>query len=172
MALLVYTLQFRKACADSTPYQCIMETWQWAGQGKLTPRDTSSKTPIALTTPPQQAPRPPETSRNDVKTPPAGPVRNTGLPSGTDHLDRNIMIVNSGDDVLDFFHATDCNVKDWGRDRLGKSYIDKGRGQTFDLDDGSGSCCYDLRVKFRGGEQKTRWNVDICKVATWTVSNK
>ena len=86
--------------------------------------------------------------------------------------DRRLVVINSGNDTLDNFYASNCKAQNWGRDRLGEDSLGAGKRKMFDLEDGSGECCFDLRVKFRGGEQRTNMGVNICRVAEWSVSNR
>lgn len=62
LTVLVYSLQFRKACEEATPYQCVVNVVMWAGQGMLTARADAT-----------QPPTPTENPRVAVETPKPNP---------------------------------------------------------------------------------------------------
>jgi hypothetical protein len=85
---------------------------------------------------------------------------------------RTLTLVNSGSVALAYFYATGCDNPKWGRDRLGKGFIEAHKSQGFNLADSSGACCFDLRARFKDGVTRTRMKTNICQFGTWTVSNQ
>jgi hypothetical protein len=213
MGVLVYALQFQKACGDSTPYQCMASFVGWMQQGLLAPRqdasEQSNKETASIPPPPPKvepasAPPPPQPKLEPAPAVPEPPPPKAepapGLPPppraepapveppkqlaqpGTGPrsasppppavADRRFTVVNSGTVTLMEFFATRCSVDHWGRDLLGRDVIPAGQHYQFNLDtSGQGSCCYDLRARFQGGQQRTNMGVNICNVGTWTVGN-
>lgn len=194
LGVLVYSLQFKKACEDASPSQCIMSFIEWAGHGKLTPRqDVASvppKTPVPG--PPAkvaESPKPPteplgimskQVPRND-DTASVKAERVTREPP-REGRGRRLTLINAGDMELVYFYATSCNDKQWGRDLLGANeMVSPGRRRDIQL---WGDCCFDLRAKFRDmarrdqNAQRTQdvvrssMGVDICRFGSWTVSNR
>ncbi len=169
LGILVYSMQFKKACEDASPYACVVSLVSWVGHGMLTPRDVAAK-------PPQQKPPPEAIKKAAADTTKTSPTLSlaTGIGPATtnDGRDRRVAVVNTGNVVLDSVFATSCTSRDWGRDMLGDKTISIGQSQTLNIDDGSGTCCFDLRAKFRNGVQRTNMRVDVCNVSRWTVDNR
>jgi hypothetical protein len=44
-----------------------------------------------------------------------------------------------------------------------------GQSFNFNFDDGTGTCCFDVRAKFQNGVQRTNMGVNVCDVSRWTV---
>lgn len=198
LTVLVYSLQFRKACEEATPYQCVVNVVMWAGQGMLTARAGAT-----------QPPTPSENQRVAVETPkPAPPIKQASFPpvenpkvanettkaptplkqvstnptsvpkahnekqTRVDNQDRHVTVKNAGDEPVENVYASGCHERTWVRDWLGDYMIGAGGTYTFDFDDGKGTCCFDLRVKFEGGTQRTNMGVNVCTTESWTVSNR
>jgi hypothetical protein len=160
-AIVANTRSFQKQCADSTITQCVSETLNWFGNGILTPRGQVARPKDEKKVP---APVPP------VPQPSGAPPASKPMTAAA--LDRTIVIQNDGDEILDRFHATACTVTAWGVDLLGNASIDRGKRKVFDLADGTTNCCFDLRVVYRGGTQRTWTNVNVCSVSSWAVKNR
>jgi hypothetical protein len=173
LGMVVYALQFQKACGDSTPYQCVAGLVGWMQQGLLAPRQdgggaSKQETASVPAPPPKAAPAPAVSGPPPPAQPGAAPRSASAPPA----RDRKFTVVNSGSTTLMEFFATRCNVDHWGRDLLGRDTIPAGRRYVLELDtDGPGSCCYDLRARFQGGQQRTNMAVNVCNVGTWTVGN-
>jgi hypothetical protein len=193
LTVLVYSLQFRKACEDSTPYQCLVSLVSWAGQGMVTerretPQQPANRPPATVTKPAPES----ETSKS-AETRPSQPsdvrVQSSDAPVSQkvssaptrpkiekqqrkDGHDRRVSIINRGDIPVEMVYASGCRERNWTRDWLGQDIIEQRETYTFDFDDGSGTCCFDLRVVFRDGTQRTNMGVDVCKMANWIVSNR
>ncbi len=169
LGILVYSMQFKKSCEDATPYACIMSLVSWVGHGMLTPRDVAAKPP------PQKAP--PDPIKKTVADPPkASSIHSlaTGIgPAVTnDGRDRRVVVANAGNVNLESVFASSCASRNWGHDLLGDKMIGAGKSHVFTFDDGSGTCCFDLRAKFQNGVQRTNMSVNVCDVSRWTVDNR
>jgi hypothetical protein len=192
MGVVVYALQFQKSCGDSTPYQCVAGLVGWMQQGLLAPRqdagDQSKQDSAAAPPPPPKMepapvvsappPSPKAAPAPAVSGPPPQPVQPGGAGPRSASAppppaaDSRFTVVNSGSVTLMEFFATRCSVDHWGRDLLGRDVIPAGQRYQFKLDTGGpGSCCYDLRARFQGGQQRTNMGVNVCNVGAWTVGN-
>lgn len=169
LGILVYSMQFKKSCEDASPYACVMSLVSWVGQGMLTPRDVAAKSP-------QQKPAPEAIKKVVADTPKASTTVSlaTGIgPAVTnDGRDRRVAVVNAGNVILESVFATSCTSRNWGHDMLGNKMMALGQSMTFNFDDGSGTCCFDLRAKFQNGVQRTNMGVNVCDVSRWTVDNR
>ncbi len=92
----------------------------------------------------------------------------TGTPASA-RLDRHVEVVNETSDYMVAFHASRVGARTWEEDILGNKKLAPGRSVNVNIDDGSGSCNYDLKADFAGGGHAERYNVNVCKVETWTV---
>jgi hypothetical protein len=152
LAIVVSGLQSKKECRETTLAHCVTTLFDWAGQGRLSPSNVlPSGTSSAL-----------EAAKVPKKRP----------ESASSGLSRTLVLVNSGNVQLAYFYATSCDNPKWGRDRLGKGLVEAQKSQGFDLVDASGTCCFDLRARFKGGITRTRMNANICQFARWDVSNR
>lgn len=169
LGILVYSMQFKKSCEDASPYACVMSLVSWVGQGMLTPRDVALK-------PPQQKPAPEATKKTVADTSKVSTNTSSGIgiePAvSSDGRDRRVAVANVGNVNLESVFATSCSSRNWGRDMLGTKMIGAGQRLTFNFDDGSGSCCFDLRANFQNGVQRTNMGVNVCDVSQWTVDNR
>jgi hypothetical protein len=177
LGILVYSMQFKKACEDASPSACVMSLVGWVGQGILTPRNAASKTPEKL--PSEAAKTPDAIKKAVVEAPKTPPASKTSRPSGTgiapvsnDNRDRRVVVANEGNVTLDSVYATSCASRNWGEDLLGTQILAVGQSKMLTFDDGSGTCCFDLRAKFHNGVQRTNMNVDVCRISKWTVDNR
>src|SRR5262245_50576604 len=146
LGLLVYALQFQKACGDSTPVQCVAGFVGWMQQGMLAPRqkladvppgkqDPQPVEPAKVAQPPLEtgtAPRPTTPSTQTVREASA----KSTPPPGRGGQDRRLTLINSGNVTMMEFFATRCSVDHWGRDLLGRDVIQGGQQYVVDLDDG------------------------------------
>lgn len=180
LGVLVYSMQFKKACEDASPYACVMSLVGWVGQGILTPRDVASKKTPEKKPPSDIANKAPDpVKKAAVETPKTPPENKTARPSGTgitplsnDSRDRRVVVANEGNVAVESVFATNCAARNWGQDMLGADMLPAGQNRTFLFDDGSGTCCYDLRAKFHNGVQRTNMGVDVCQISKWTLDNR
>ncbi len=92
----------------------------------------------------------------------------TGTPASA-RWNRHVEVVNDTSDYMVAFHASRVGARTWEEDILGSRKLAPGNSVNVNIDDGSGSCQFDLRAEFAGGGHAERYNVDVCKVETWTV---
>jgi hypothetical protein len=158
----------RKECDDLPIHQCVGGAITWllnSGQGEATAPPAAKQETAAR----------PEAPSNRVQS-----SRETAaqLASTQGHI---LTVVNTGRDVVTRFHASRCHDRQWGANRLASNIgIDPGQKRSFPIydrtddsaDDGMGGCCFDLLVRFRDGTQRTRMDSDICRAATWSVSDR
>jgi hypothetical protein len=156
LAVSVPIVQLRKECQDATFFECVGGTAKWAlGIDQASPaRPGPPPTPVNAT--PVNTPPPPSKSANVVASTPA----------------RGFMVINAGSDAVLAFYASRCEDRNWGNDRLGSNeLIGPGQRRTINLSDGAGTCCFDLRARFRNGTKRDMMNVDVCRLTHWTVAN-
>lgn len=169
LGILVYSMQFKKSCEDASPYACVMSLVSWVGQGMLTPRDVAVKSP-------QQKPAPEAIKKTVANTPKASTTVSSATGIGpavtNDGRNRRVAVVNAGNVIVESVFATSCTSRNWGPDMLGTKMMAVGQSMTFNFDDGSGTCCFDLRAKFQNGVQRTNMGVNVCDVSRWTVDNR
>jgi len=68
------------------------------------------------------------------------------------------------------FYASNRDQRSWGRDWFGPDVLPSGYERSFNLDDGSGYCIWDLKVVFSDGDEVTRMGLNVCEVGRWTVN--
>ncbi len=68
------------------------------------------------------------------------------------------------------FYASNRDQRNWGRDWFGSDVLPSGYEQSFNLDDGSGYCIWDLKAVFSDGDEVTRMGLNVCEVGRWTVN--
>ena len=173
LGIISYGISIRKACRESNPWQCLAESMGWYGDGVLVAR----KDQVASR---QEAPPAPTKDPARPSTPPSvEPVPKPSAPASSQSqpppLDRRMEVQNDGTEPLHAVHATSCDVKDWGRDRLGATeVIPPGQKKVFDfgLGDTSRNCCFDLRAVYASGVQINRFDVNVCRELRWIVKSK
>ena len=86
-------------------------------------------------------------------------------------LNRRVRIINNTSYTMTSFQASNVQRRNWEEDMLGRSVIRPGGNFVANINDNSGFCMFDLRAKFQGGRQAERRNFNVCKEASWTVTN-
>lgn len=180
-------LQVKGACGALTPMQCLVTPLSWVSP-KLFGRLEEWARPApkvdsltAVVKPPAAPPTPAPADKSNTKVvnvPPAKPpsppqpeAKRPPGPSVAPQRQRMFTVVNRGNQAVASFWASACNDNSWGPDRLGKNTLARNYQQHFNLADGTGNCCFDLRVRFDNGQQNTARSMDVCQVTSWTVSN-
>lgn len=92
-----------------------------------------------------------------------------------DGKSRVLTVYNTGKLPVIRFNASPSNSKSWGPDLMPLQSIRPGKFRRFDLDDGKGSCVFDLMAVFADGNVQVMEKGDICKAIAagngWMVSN-
>lgn len=85
--------------------------------------------------------------------------------------DRRVRLVNNSSKTIMSFYASNTRRDRWEEDILRNSTVPPGKTVTINIDDGSGACNFDFKTVMRGGQELVRRNVDVCKVATYTITD-
>lgn len=88
-----------------------------------------------------------------------------GPPQSTDSHNRRVRIHNETGWTMTRFYASDSRAEQWEEDVLVSAVIAPGGNAVIDIDDGSGTCVYDLRAEFANGQHLVRRRVNVCEIA-------
>lgn len=94
----------------------------------------------------------------------AGLALGLGQPSSDDGLDRRVDIVNLLETPIEQLEAAPSGTGDWSGDLLARP-IPSGGVQQVEIDDGNGSCRYDIRAVFESGEVIERQRINVCQIS-------
>ena len=83
-------------------------------------------------------------------------------------LDRHVDIVNSTNDTIERFYASNVDEDDWEEDILGDDILGPGRAVTVNFDDDSGYCMFDFKAVFSDGDVLVRRRVNVCEISSYT----
>jgi hypothetical protein len=81
-------------------------------------------------------------------------------------------LVNKSSSDLSEFYASPPGVDDWEEDILGVDVLESGRRVRITIADGRRRCRYDLRFVFDDGDEIDERKVDLCKLGTYTLSDR
>jgi|GEM_PF-6338906 len=160
-AVSVSLVQLRKECQDTTFVECLGDTVGWmSGENRARPGAQALLPPAKTPPPPITSPPPPPVTSSTGKTAlPAAPAR-------------GFTVINAGNEPVFHIFASRCEDRNWGTDRLGTNeVIPPGQRRVLNVHDGSGPCCYDMRVRFKSGTKRDLMGVDVCRLTHWTVNN-
>jgi hypothetical protein len=86
-------------------------------------------------------------------------------------LDRRVRVINKTGETMMKFQASNRDSRSWEEDILGRAVLNSGQAVNININDGTGYCVFDFRATFRSGAQVVRRNVNVCKVASWTITD-
>ena len=97
--------------------------------------------------------------------------------NSNDGKSRKLIVYNQGNIQIITFNGAPTRTNSWGPDLMpGTGKIRPGRARMFNLDDGQGSCLYNLRAMFADGTVVSMQNADICGAIAagdgWVTSNQ
>lgn len=84
--------------------------------------------------------------------------------------DRTVTVVNETKSIMSAIYASSVGAKTWEEDILGQDVLSPGESVDIDMDDGSGSCRFDLKAEFSDGTNVVQENLNICKVGEFTFT--
>lgn len=91
-------------------------------------------------------------------------------PAGAQQRDYGITVVNGTGAAIEIINFSECRSNNWRGDRLGPNeVIPPGASRYFDMYDGIGDCCRDMRAKFANGAARERMGVNVCSESQWIV---
>jgi hypothetical protein len=84
--------------------------------------------------------------------------------------ERQVIVINETDAVIEYLYAESCVGGGWGADRLApEEVIEPGARRLFKLSARGDGCCYDFRAKLHTGASRQKHNVDLCRESEWVV---
>lgn len=91
----------------------------------------------------------------------------TAFAQSGDNKDRRVEIHNHSGKTIGWIYASNVGTNDWQEDLLrSRGTLDPGEQVTANLDDGTGYCQYDVKVKFMyGGNTLVRNRINVCAVS-------
>ena len=87
-----------------------------------------------------------------------------------DSYDRHVLVVNRTTSVMTKLNASIVDTNSWEENILHREILNPGESAIVDIDDCTGYCRYDLRAVFDDDRYATRWNVNVCDMQRWTIS--
>jgi hypothetical protein len=91
--------------------------------------------------------------------------------AGADRKSRLLTVENASSLALHYFYASTIGSSAWQEDLLGEEVIAAGQSLAIDLDTGTNACVYDLKAVMADGRDVSRYNVNICTVSKWTITD-
>lgn len=81
--------------------------------------------------------------------------------------DKNVKVVNGTAEAIVEFYASHKRATGWGRDLLGSDTIPARDDQTFNIDDGTANCLYDLKAVFGNKKEAETYSFNVCSRSEW-----
>lgn len=86
--------------------------------------------------------------------------------------DVEFALVNNSSHTLVYLYVAPSNTEEWGDDILGENGIlESGYEATVFIGDGSDQCLYDLRFETAEGAELDVYEVDICALNSYTLTD-
>ncbi len=82
---------------------------------------------------------------------------------------RVVIENNSGYDIMAVY-ASNVDTDEWEEDLLHRSVLSDGESATFNIDDGSGSCLFDMKLVFEDGDVIYRRATNVCKLGVLRIN--
>ena len=86
--------------------------------------------------------------------------------------DRRIELINDTNVALVTFNASNVTRRSWEEDILGQRVLPPGERVVVNINDGSGSCRFDLRAIFSDKDVVVRRDFNVCTNAYWRIYNR
>ena len=81
-------------------------------------------------------------------------------------------LINNSSQALHYFYAAPSNTDEWGDDLLGDTgTLEAGYQATTYIYDGSDQCLYDFRFETAEGAELEAFEVDICTLNSYTLTD-
>ena len=90
----------------------------------------------------------------------------TATRGSRDGRDRRVAIHNHTAENFAEIRFSNTADRGYGPNRLGSGILQARHNRTFDMDDGTGACRFDVMVKTSGGRTYTRNDVNVCTSST------
>ncbi|MBF0677343.1 MAG: hypothetical protein IR164_00220 [Devosia sp.] len=86
--------------------------------------------------------------------------------------DVEFTLINNSSHTLTYLYVAPSNTEDWGDDLLGeKGILEAGYEASVFIGDGSDQCLYDLRFETAEGAELDVYEVDICSLGSYTLTD-
>ena len=107
---------------------------------------------------------------------PAAPAGNSaagnsagGAASG-DQAQQNFTVVNNTGHTVVTLNVSASNTDSWGPDILGRDVLPNGQSAQITFPHGESQCMWDIKATYDDGTNTDMRNVDLCTVATVTLT--
>jgi hypothetical protein len=84
--------------------------------------------------------------------------------SASDQYNRDVRLINQTGDVVMYLYWSNTNEQNWGDDQLGQNVLPAGNSWDVTIDDGTGTCDFDIMAVTQGGRQVVHNGVNVCAV--------
>jgi len=79
---------------------------------------------------------------------------------------RNVAIHNHTAETINSIYFSNTADGKWGPDRLGSNVMRSSTNRSFNIDDGTGACRFDIRAVTASGREYVKNNINVCAVST------
>lgn len=86
--------------------------------------------------------------------------------------DRRIKLINDTNVAMVTFNASNVTRRSWEEDILGQRTLAPGEEVIVNINDGSGSCRFDLRAIFADKDVVIRRDFNVCTQSYWRIYNR
>ncbi len=95
-------------------------------------------------------------------------VEMTNIASGSsaDGRDRRVAVHNHTGETIYYIYWSNTGDDSWREDRLGSDVLLDGQEWSIEVDDGSGACRFDFKVRTASSREIVRNNINVCEVST------
>ncbi|HEY8576835.1 MAG TPA: hypothetical protein VIL88_10910 [Devosia sp.] len=94
----------------------------------------------------------------------------TTLPAAAQNVEFSLL--NNSSHTLEYLYVAPSNTDEWGDDLLGETgVLEAGSEATVFIGDGSDQCLYDLRFETAEGAELDVYEVNICKLSSYTLTD-
>lgn len=86
--------------------------------------------------------------------------------------DIEFQLINDSSQTITYFYASPSSESNWGDDLFEElGVLEPGYSATVFIGDGSDECLYDFRFETAEGGELNEYEVDICELASYTVTD-
>jgi len=93
-------------------------------------------------------------------------LTNMATGSSDDGADRRVTVRNSTGEAIYYIYWSNTGDDRWRPDRLGSDVLLNGQDWLIVVDDGSGACRFDFKVRTASDREIVRNDVNVCEVTT------
>lgn len=86
--------------------------------------------------------------------------------------DRRILVINDTSVPMVTFNASNVTRRSWEEDILGQRVLNPGERVVVNINDGTGSCRFDLRAVFADKDVVVRRDFNVCTSTYWRIFNR